>query len=462
MIKYKILHLEDDSLDAELVATALTNQIWGAEINHVLTNEQFLKAVVSDSYDVILLDYSIPEFEISQALASRDEANDHVPIIIVSGAIDDVKAVEALKLGVTDYVLKDKLFRLIDVVGRAIENTNLQKERDESKYSYEQSAKTVTAGFYKTNDKAECKHANEGLLNMVGDDSDENFLGLNWMSLVHEDDRERVLDDWKKAIATTNDVEAEMRLIHKNGSIVWIMSRAKPILSKQGILKGYFGVAFDITKLKEAEFRLQELSYYDTLTQLPNRRYFQEFIEKSVSNAKRYNERLALFFVDIDNFKQINDTKGHPFGDKFLELVGERFQKLLRPSDFIARQGGDEFVLVMNKYSNDHDVLLMAERIMTAFSDAFLVEDETVYSTVSVGVAMHDDEDDTAENLLQRADLALYRAKSTGKANYKFYSEESHAQLSEQFKIKNLLVHALDNNELYLEYQPQVYAKTKE
>lgn len=462
MTTYKILHLEDDSLDAELVSNAFANADYQVEIEHVETIDAFYDEIINKEFDIALIDYSIVNFNIIELVAKINEADHSFPVVIVSGAIDDERAVTALKEGVTDYVLKDKLFRLPAVVKRAINESILARENEELLFSYEQFAQTVPAGFYKANVEGKCTHANDGLMKMLGHTSQDMLMGDKWLNFVHPDDRERVRTVWDEAISHGREFEIETQLLHQDGSAFWIISRARPEKALNGKVKGYFGVVFDVTRLKEVELKLQELSYYDTLTNLPNRRYCREFLEKTVASAKRYDERLAVFFVDLDNFKQINDTKGHAFGDKFLEIVGDRLKKLLRTNDFVARLGGDEFVLCMVKYSSGDDIILMAERVMESFSMPFLIQNETIHASVSVGIAMYHGEDDTADALLQRADLALYRAKSMGRANYQFYSQEMHTQLNEQFKIKSKLFHAIENNEFFLVYQPHINATTKE
>lgn len=461
-ITYRILHLEDDPLDAELVANAFKDAEYEVDITHVLNVDDLYAEISEKSFDIALLDYSILDFEIATLYEKIREAGENFPLVIVSGAMDDERAVTALKQGVTDYVLKDKLFRLPTVVKRAIHESVLARENEELLFSYEQFAQTVPAGFYKTNPGGECTYANDGLMKMLGHTSQDMLIGNEWLNFIHPDDNERVQNAWREAVENAEEFEIETQLVHLDGTPFWIINRARPEKTPSGKLKGYFGVIFDVTRLKEVEMRLQELSYYDTLTNLPNRRYCKEFLEKTVASAKRYDERLAIFFVDLDNFKQINDTKGHAFGDKFLEIVGDRLKKLLRTNDFVARLGGDEFVLCMVKYSSGDDIILMAERVMESFSKPFLIQNETIHASVSVGIAMYHGEDDTSDALLQRADLALYRAKSMGRANYQFYSQEMHSQLNEQFKIKSKLFHAIENNEFFLVFQPHLNAITKQ
>ncbi len=457
---YKILHLEDEKKDAELIAETLGGQDWNVEIKHVETKEHFEKALRNNAFDVVLVDYAVSQFDAKEAMQCMAEADIILPVIIVSGAIDDKKAADSLAHGAIDYVLKDKLFRLPAVVARAIEESRTKKEKEEIEESYEQFAETSPVGFYRMDSAGRCVYVNEGLNNLLGLPESKKPES-DWLACVEDSDSERVRKLWSSAFDNKRDFEVETKMAPRGGKSIWVLNQAKPDISKEGIFEGYLGVIFDITRLKETELRLQELSYYDTLTNLPNRRFFQEHLHKALSGAKRHKENFALFYVDLDDFKKINDTKGHNFGDKFLEEVGRKFHEVLRDNDFIARIGGDEFAIIMEKYPREEDIVIMAERILKTMGEPYYIDEEVVHSSVSIGIATYPSGGENAEILLQHADLALYRAKANGRNCYQFYSQKTQEKLDVQVKIENMLRDAMANNELYLVYQPQINAQTR-
>jgi diguanylate cyclase (GGDEF)-like protein/PAS domain S-box-containing protein len=457
---YRILYLEDEKKDAELIVSALKNEKWEADIKHVDNERDFIKALQENEFDIALVDHSRQRFAISDVLKRIKEAANSLPVIIVMGAVTDKTAEETLAMGAVDHVLKDKLFRLPSIISRAIKKAKLVKEKEKIEASYQQFANTSPVGFFKMDQEGRCSYVNEGVVNMTGHSKDA-LMGDSWVRIIYEDDRERFYRLWLTAFERKKPFEAEARLVHKDGSVIWILSQAKPEYTKEGEFEGYVGAVFDITRLKETELRLQELSYYDTLTNLANRRFFQETLHKSLAAAKRYKEKLALFYVDLDSFKNINDTKGHGFGDKILEEVGERFNGLLRENDFVARIGGDEFAVIMNKYQQEKDIVTMAERIVETLSTPYKIDNEIIHSSASIGIALYPHGGDTTEDLLQHADLALYRAKSLGQSNYQFYSHDIQEKIDQQVVMENHLRTAIEKEELYLLFQPQLEAKSR-
>lgn len=454
---YHILHLEDQEQDAELVKHVLKGHPWEADINHVKSGEAFEEAIKLHVYDAVLLDFSIPNYDVMQAIETVKQRDPYAPVIIVSGAVGEEAVAKLLSIGLTDYVMKDKLHRLGDVVSRAVNESRSRREKDEFSLLYEQFNRTLPAGFYKMNEEGGCAYVNNELSKML-QVPPSHLLDEGWVNSVHEDDRERVKKEWGRCFHDNQEFELELRLSKPDGSWFWALTRAMP--STETHPSNYFGIIIDISKLKETELRLKELSYYDPLTNLPNRRFLQEELDKKLSMAKRYHEEFAIFYVDLDDFKKINDTRGHTFGDVFLEKVGQRFKEVVRKHDFISRIGGDEFCVIVEKYQGDRELVMLAERIQKAFSEPFMIDGESLHSSVSIGVAVYPDAGDSGELLLQYADSALYRAKSAGRGGYKFFNADIQLQLESQVDIENKLRSAIANNELHLVYQPLIYADT--
>ncbi len=211
---------------------------------------------------------------------------------------------------------------------------------------------------------------------------------------------------------------------------------------------------------KRTHERLAYLAQYDQLTELPNRSLFNERLSSSLKHAKRYNRQTVLMFLDLDHFKDINDTLGHSAGDKLLKDVAKRLQHCVRAEDTIARLGGDEFTIIMSEVDHRRDSATVAEKILDVLSHPFVLEDEEVFVTASIGIAGYPTCGDEPETLIRHADIALYRAKSEGRSNYQFFETEMNQAVSERMSMINALRHAAKRNEFFLYYQPLIHAQS--
>ncbi len=212
----------------------------------------------------------------------------------------------------------------------------------------------------------------------------------------------------------------------------------------------------DITKRKQAEERLHYLANFDSLTGLPNRPLFSDRLSQALQRASWHKRSVAVLFLDLDRFKNINDTLGHAFGDLVLKNVSERLTACIREGDTVARLGGDEFVLILDNLAQEEDTRLIAQKILGALSSPFSVEGHEFFITTSIGIALYPNDGNTYESLIKNADTAMYRAKEKGKNNYQHYSPALNAKISERLALETNLRRALERNEFELHYQPLV------
>jgi diguanylate cyclase (GGDEF)-like protein/PAS domain S-box-containing protein len=220
------------------------------------------------------------------------------------------------------------------------------------------------------------------------------------------------------------------------------------------------GLAIEKSERKRVEERVEHLAYYDQLTNLPNRILLSEQLQHSLDEAKRKNHMLAVMFFDLDQFKTINDSLGHRFGDQLLAAVAKRIKGCVRQVDVIARMGGDEFVLILPKIKKKIDAGVVAERIISSFKKPLVIEGEELYITTSIGISVYPNDGLDEEELIKHADLAMYCSKGKGRNTYEFYSEALSQQSSERLIMETNLRKALEKKEFHLNYQPIIDLKT--
>ncbi len=233
------------------------------------------------------------------------------------------------------------------------------------------------------------------------------------------------------------------------------------------------GIVRDVTDRKRALEQIAYMAYHDPLTNLPNRHLLKDRLQQTLASAKQYNRTVAILFLDLDNFKRINDTLGHDQGDKLLLNVAERLQGYIRNSDSlvrleveqgdmtIARLGGDEFTVMLTEIRHIKDAAKVAQRILVLFNEPFAIESHEVFITTSIGISVYPDDGDNVDTLLKHADTAMYHAKDQGRNNYQFYRESMNITTLERLDLENDLRKALDKREFVLHYQPQLDTKTK-
>ena len=213
-------------------------------------------------------------------------------------------------------------------------------------------------------------------------------------------------------------------------------------------------------KQKESDAHIYQLANYDTLTKLANRSLFETYFAQVLSRSKRSEEHFALMFVDLDNFKEINDTLGHSTGDMILQEIAKRFETISRNEDMIARQGGDEFLLLFPN-TNAQDALQIAQKLLEVTAKPFLHEGEELHTSLSIGITIYPENGDTLEKLAKNADIAMYKAKEDGRDRFHFYTQTMHETSLRHLQISNDMHNAIENHELEVYYQPQVDAKTQ-
>lgn len=232
------------------------------------------------------------------------------------------------------------------------------------------------------------------------------------------------------------------------------------VVKNQDACLGIVTVCEDISEKKEANRKIEHLAYYDSLTGLSNRSTFMDRLHQALALANREQRQVGLLFLDLDNFKDVNDTKGHDFGDKLLKEVARRLSASMRESDTLARLGGDEFVVVLTSVNSLESVAAKARRVLANFAESFVIDGQQIFATASIGIALYPSDGLDVEGLFKCADTAMYHAKTDGRDRYRFFSADMNQKIMQRVAMENGLRQGLENNEFILHYQPQLDVKS--
>lgn len=243
---------------------------------------------------------------------------------------------------------------------------------------------------------------------------------------------------------------------HSSGTLYTAEQTITPIRGDDGGVTHFVAIHEDITAQLESEQRIAHMALHDFLTDLPNRYALDSRLEIELNRARRLGSRVSLLLIDLDNFKDVNDTFGHDAGDQLLVAVGQRLKQALRDIDTTCRLGGDEFAVLQTDISSRKNAALLAERLLRVFSESFKVASQEIFTSASIGISISNRDTTSKSDFMKQADLALYRAKSEGRNTYRFFEEDMDTEIKRRMSLAQDLHRAVERDEFFLEYQPQV------
>ncbi|HBX55889.1 MAG TPA: diguanylate cyclase [Pseudomonas sp.] len=281
-------------------------------------------------------------------------------------------------------------------------------------------------------------------------------LGQNCRFLQGEERDQIGIGEIRLSLQEKRDVHVVLRNFRKDGTPFWNDMYIAPVPNEQGEITHFIGVQNDISEQKRFESELAYNASHDVLTGLPNRSLLEDRLSQGCQISRRYKRSLAVMFIDLDGFKPINDTMGHSVGDQILIEVARRMNQQIRPGDTVARLGGDEFIVILPDLAREEDVLLVADRIIESIARPYQVSGIELHITASIGITLSDGSIEQPMQLIQQADLAMYKAKQQGRNNYQWYTEDLNQKVSERVTLRNELQKAIEAEAFELYYQPQI------
>ncbi|WP_289283526.1 MULTISPECIES: two-component system response regulator [unclassified Methylophaga] len=468
--KQVVLIVDDDPATRMLMTQSLTSS--ELQIVEAASGEEAIIQFTTHKPDITLLDVSMPGmngFECCAQLRALPKGAECAIVMVT--ALDDVEDIEqAFESGATDFItkpLKWPLFkhrvRYILKANKTLQELSLNK----NKLAKAQSIANLV--YWEWDFESEFLECSSDMFDMLGFSKETNLTVRTALKKVHPDDRPRLMMALKQAVYEKQSYDIEYRIIRNDGSVLFVNERTD-ISFEYGQWR-MVGTLHDITSRKQSEQEITYYAYYDTLTDLPNRRLFIEQLETAIASAKRHQNKFALMFLDLDRFKYINDTYGHHIGDEVLCQSAVRIRECVRDSDVVAkanydadnrvaRLAGDEFTVLLDDVGRVEQVAEIAQRLIQAFSEPFLISDKFLHISISMGITLFPDDGHNVQTLLQHADVAMYHAKEKGRNNYQFFSESMNNYLKLRLEMENDLRIALAEQQFEVFYQPQYDAQS--
>jgi diguanylate cyclase (GGDEF)-like protein/PAS domain S-box-containing protein len=461
-----VLMVEDDPGDARLIRTLLgrtaLKPLHVTVVDRVSRALDFLRG--GGRVDVALLDVSLPDSRpgsLDSLTRIKAEAPD-LPIILLTGIDDEELAVRAVREGAQDYLVKKGVDS--GLLGRAIryaiERQRSEVEVREIQERYALAVNGAKDGLWDWDLKENRVYFSPRWKSMLG--YANGAIGdrpAEWFDRIHADDLPAVQAALSAHLnGRSEDFESEYRMRHSGGGYRWVLTRGLAVRDESGEAYRMAGSQSDITARKMAEERLLHDAFHDHLTGLPNRALFMDRLGMAIAHAKRrLSYTYAVLFIDLDRFKNVNDSLGHSVGDELLIAVARRLESCLRPGDTVARLGGDEFTILLDEVADVDQAVHVAQRLHREMALPFKVQGHEVFVTMSLGITLGaGGHYDRPEEVLRDADTAMYGAKTSGKARDAVFDYRMHDRAVALLELETDLRRAVERSEFVIYYQPIV------
>ncbi len=458
-----MLLVEDNPGDARLIQEMLKEQdSQDVELKHVERMGDAEKFLAAFPVDIILLDLGLPDVQGLEAVRRARKAAQGVPLVVLSGLDDESMAIQAMQEGAQDYLIKGQIEprELIRALRYAVERKIIEETLFEEKERAQVTLDCIGDAVISTDISGNITFLNQvaekltgwPLKEVAGRPMAEAFR------IVNATTREIVPNLMAKTAEQnrTGHLPFNTVLIRRDGSEIYIEDSVAPIHDHGGRIVGSVKVFRDMSAARAMAEQMAHAAEHDFLTGLPNRGLLHDRVGQAIAFAKRNNDKLAVLFLDMDGFKHINDSLGHTAGDRLLQCIANRLQDCIRAPDTVSRQGGDEFIVLLQGIKLPEDAAVAAKRLLTAVAETHTLGQHILHITTSIGISLYPDDGLNAETLIKNADTAMYQAKENGRQSFQFFRPEMNVRAVERQSIEEDLRRALERKEFALHYQPKI------
>jgi diguanylate cyclase (GGDEF)-like protein/PAS domain S-box-containing protein len=458
-----MLLIEDNPGDARLIREMFKEEHTGKiELKHVETMADAEKYLATVSVGLVLLDLGLPDAQGLDAVRRARKAAPGIPLVVLSGLDDESMAIQAMQEGAQDYLIKGQIEprELVRALRYAVERKIIEETLFEEKERAQVTLDCIGDAVISTDISG-----NITFLNLVA----EQMTGwplkevsgrpmADAFRIVNAHTRKVVANPMMKATEQNRSGKLPVNsvLIRRDGTEIYIEDSVAPIHDRDGRVIGSVLVFRDVSAARAMAEQIAHAAEHDFLTGLPNRLLLNDRIGQAIALAQRNQTKVAVLFLDMDGFKHINDSLGHPTGDKLLKCVANRLRDCVRAPDTVSRQGGDEFIVLLQGVDQPEDTAVAAKRLLKSVAEAYSMGQHILHITTSIGVSLYPDDGPDAETLIKNADTAMYQAKENGRQTYRFFRPEMNVRAVERQSIEEDLRRALERREFTLHYQPKI------
>jgi predicted signal transduction protein with EAL and GGDEF domain/DNA-binding response OmpR family regulator len=472
----RVLLVDDDEVNLLLTSLALRER--GFSIIEATSGERAIELMKADPPDILVLDAMMPGldgFETCRRLRVMT-GFESVPVLMLTGLDDDASITRAYEAGATDFFVKSTQWSLLAGRLRYLlrsSRTRLELERSKAKLARAQDLARM--GSFDWSRGQGSPHLSTEGLRVFGLPLDVQPTFREILRMVPADERASFVAVLHEVIRHSSVLASDVRVELPDGRLRIVHVEAEPEFSDFGVLKGFTGIVQDVTDRRMAEDKIRHLANFDSLTGLPNRRQLMWRIDRALDHARRLNHQVGLLLIDLDRFKNVNDTLGHAAGDELLVEVSRRLRSCVRHSDqvlentlesigtrthrsleAVGRFGGDEFLALLPEIVDESDAERVAARILDSMRLPITVAGEDCFVTASVGIAMFPRDGQTVVDLMRNSDVAMYAVKSQGRNAASVYTPQLHKTGRDKLTLESDLHKAIERHELVLHYQPMI------
>jgi diguanylate cyclase (GGDEF)-like protein/PAS domain S-box-containing protein len=470
----KVLLVEDNPGDARLLREMLREEgLRDSELMHAESMSRAEEILAQHAVDIILVDLGLPDAQGLEAVQRVHAAAPRVPLVVLTGLDDEVLAAQALQKGAQDYLIKGQISSssgqvetrgLLRALRYAVERKNMEDALFMETERAQVTLNSIGEAVICTDIRGNVTFLNAVAEKLTGwprqDAAGRSMVEV--FQVLDATSRETTPNPMEMAVDQNRTVHLPSNciLIRRDGLEVPIEDCVAPIHDLEGEVAGAVIVFRDVSEARAMAAQMAHSAEHDFLTGLPNRMLLNDRVGQAIAVARRHMKQVAVLFLDLDGFKHINDSLGHPTGDKLLQSIARRLVECVRESDTVSRQGGDEFVVLLSELEQSEDAAHTAIRMLQVVAEAHSIDQHDLHVTTSIGVSVYPDDGLDAETLIKNADTAMYQAKENGRQSYKFFKPAMNVRAVERQSIEESLRRALEREEFALHYQPKIDLRT--